>query len=172
MPEKRVTVWVQRFKDRASLMLQWIDPDTGRRKSKSANTADEKEAEQARADLEYELNHGLLSEPSKMPWEAFRDLYEDEKLAGVREATRKKAGYVFDAFADLAHPRTLGAVCERTISKYSVALREKGYKPATIQGHLAYLRAALRWAADQRLIPAAPKVAMPKVPKKRIIRKI
>jgi hypothetical protein len=39
MPEKRVTVWVQRFKDRPHLMLQWTDPDTGRRKSKSAETA-------------------------------------------------------------------------------------------------------------------------------------
>jgi integrase len=172
MPDERVTVWVQRFKDRQHLMLQWIDPDTGKRKSRSAGTGDEKEAEQSRADLEYELNHGLLSEPSKMPWETFRELYEDEKLAGAREATRKKAGYVFDAFAELARPRTLGTICERTLSKYAVALREKGFRPATIQGHLAYLRAALRWAADQRLIPAAPKVAMPKVPKKRIIRKI
>ena len=40
MPEKRVTVWVQRFPDRSYLMLQWLDPDTGRRKSKSAGTAD------------------------------------------------------------------------------------------------------------------------------------
>ena len=27
MSDKRVTVWVQRFKDRPHLMLQWIDPD-------------------------------------------------------------------------------------------------------------------------------------------------
>jgi integrase len=153
-------------------MLQWIDPETGKRKTKSSGTADEGKAEAKRADLEYELNHGLAAEPSKMPWEKFRETYEDEKLAGAREATRKKAGYVFDAFAELAHPRTLGTISERTLSKYAVALREKGFKPATIQGHLAYLRAALRWAADQKLIPAAPKVAMPKVPKKKIIRKI
>jgi hypothetical protein len=28
MSEKRATVWVQRFKDRPNLMLQWIDPFT------------------------------------------------------------------------------------------------------------------------------------------------
>jgi integrase len=49
---------------------------------------------------------------------------------------------------------------------------ERGMKAATIQGHLAYLRTALRWAADQRLLPAAPKVIMPKVPKKANVRKI
>ena len=70
MPEKRVTVWVQRFKDRDALMLQWIDPETGRRKSKSAETADPDNAEQKRADLEYELNHGKYQEASRMTWEA------------------------------------------------------------------------------------------------------
>src|SRR5262245_52011516 len=69
MPEKRVTVWVQRFNDRAHLVLQWTDPDTGRRKSKSAGTADEGEAERKRADLEYELNHGRYVEASRMNWE-------------------------------------------------------------------------------------------------------
>jgi hypothetical protein len=44
MPEKRVSVWVQRFNDRPHLVLQWLDPDTGKRKSQSAGTADEKEA--------------------------------------------------------------------------------------------------------------------------------
>ena len=33
---KRVTVWVQFFGDRPYLMLQWHDPVTGKRKSKSA----------------------------------------------------------------------------------------------------------------------------------------
>jgi integrase len=172
MSDQRITVYVLNSKDRPFLKLEWIEPETGRRRSQSAKTADPGEAEKARADLEYELNHGLHREPSKMPWETFRQLYHDEKLAGAREATRKKAGYVFDAFEELAHPRSLGVVNERMLSRYATQLREKSYKAPTIQGHLAYLRAALRWAADQKLIPTAPKVVMPKLPKKKIIRKI
>jgi integrase len=172
MPDKRITVYMLKPKDRPYYKLEYVDPDTGRRHGKSAKTADPDDADQARADWEYELNHGLASEPSKMLWERFRELYEDEKLAGAREATRKKAGYVFDSFEELARPRTLGRVTERTLSGYAAKLREGGMKAATIQGHLAYLRAALRWAADQKLIPVAPKVVMPKVPKKKIIRKI
>lgn len=172
MPERRITVWVQRFKDRPSLMLQWTDPETGVRRSKSARTADPAAAEKARADLEYELNHGLSHEPNRMPWQKFRELYEQEKLAGNREATRKKAGYVFDSFEELARPKTLGAVNERLISQYVTRLRAGGMKPATISGHLAYLKAALRWAAGQKLIPEVPQIDMPKVPKKRNIRKI
>jgi hypothetical protein len=71
--DERITVWVQRFKDRQALMLQWLDPDTGRRKSKSAGTDDAKQAEIARADLETDLNHGRHKEASRMSWEKFRE---------------------------------------------------------------------------------------------------
>ena len=104
MAAKRVTVWVQRFKDRPHLMLQWTDPDTGKRKSKSAETADEKEAEQARADLEYELNHGKYQEASRMFWERFRELFEDERVAGKRPYTRGNFTAAFDLFERLCHP--------------------------------------------------------------------
>ena len=39
-------------------MPQWHDSETGKRKSKTAGTCNPMEAEKARADLEYELNHG------------------------------------------------------------------------------------------------------------------
>jgi hypothetical protein len=55
---KRVVVWVQALPDRCNLTLQWHDPLTGRRRCKTAGTADRGEAEARRADLEYELNHG------------------------------------------------------------------------------------------------------------------
>jgi hypothetical protein len=34
MPEKRITVWVQKFPDRPHLVLQGRDPETGRRKDR------------------------------------------------------------------------------------------------------------------------------------------
>jgi hypothetical protein len=89
MAEKRVTVWVQRFKDRPHLMLQWNDPETGKRRSKSAESANEVEAERKRADKEYELNHGLHREPSKLAWATFREKFEDEYLPGIRERSRR-----------------------------------------------------------------------------------
>jgi hypothetical protein len=171
MSENRITVWVTHFKDQPFPVLQWTDPDTGARKSRSAKTAEPEAVESARGDLEYELNHGLHQRQSKMSWERFREIYETEKLAAVRPRTLEKAGNVFDSFETQARPQTLGKINERTISQYATKLREKGYSPATIYSHLAYLRAALRWAADQKLIPVAPKVMMPKLPKKKLIRR-
>ena len=85
----RLHVWVQRFPDRPNLMLQWHDPETGKRKSRSAQTNNPVDAEKARADLEYELNHGLYQEPSRMTWERFRQLFEAEYVAGLRPNTRR-----------------------------------------------------------------------------------
>jgi hypothetical protein len=53
---RRVRVWVQRSRGRANLMLQWHDPDTGKRRSKTAGTMNRDEAELRRADLEATLN--------------------------------------------------------------------------------------------------------------------
>jgi integrase len=174
MPEERVTVWVQRFKDRKHLMLQWTDPDTGKRKSKSAETDDPEKAETARADLEYELNHGKYQEASRMTWERFRELFEEEYVAGKRQATRDNYRHVLDAFEAVCSPRSLRAVSERTVSAFAAGLRKmklkngrEGMKPLSIKVYLQFLRTALGWAAQQKLLPAVPKFPMVKVPKKR-----
>lgn len=57
---QRVAVWVVRPKNRPSLQLQWRDPQTGRRRTRSAGTSDHGEARQKAADLAYELSHGFF----------------------------------------------------------------------------------------------------------------
>src|SRR5262249_54356218 len=135
---ERVHVWVQRFKDRPTLVLQWHDPTTGKRKSKSAGTADMDAAERIRADLEYELSKGLYKEPCKMPWLTFRTLFEEEKVAGYRPNTRGKISTVLDALEERMAPGTLGDVTERVLSRHAAELRKEGRKEATIRTHLAY----------------------------------
>src|SRR5262245_42207746 len=94
----RIRVGVRVYRDRPDLQLQWISPVTGKRKTKSAGTADRATAEQRAADLSYELSHGLHAEPSRVTWEAFREAFEREYLSGLRDGT----GKVYDlAFNDL-----------------------------------------------------------------------
>jgi integrase len=174
MPEKRVTVYVLKPKDRATLQLQWVDPDTGGRKSQSAGTADEKAAEQKRADLEADLNHGRYQETSRMSWERFRELFEDEYVAGKRQNTRENFKAALDLFERLCRPRTLKAITERTLSAFLAGLRKQPGRngnptmaASTIKVWMQFLRTALRWAAGQKFIAAAPKFPAVKVPKKR-----
>lgn len=174
MREKRITVWVQRFKDRPFLMLQWIDPESGRRRSKSAETTDEKAADQARADLEYELNNGKHHDPSRLQWERFRQMFQDEYTPGLRPRTQEKYGTVFDVFEQIVHPEKLRAITERTISAFVKGMRERkkrsgkiGLAPHTIKNYLIALKVAFGWAVEQRLLPEMPTFPTIKVPKKK-----
>jgi integrase len=171
--EKRVIVWVQRFKDRPNLMLQWIDPVTNRRKSKSAETADPEAAEKARGDLEYELNHGKYLAASRMSWEQFRKLFEEEYVAGCRPNTRRNYFDTFELFERLCNPLRLRSINERTISAFLSAMRKEktrgreGMMASTMHVRLQFLRSALRWAARQKLLPECPRFPTVKVPRKK-----
>jgi integrase len=175
MQEKRVTVYVLKPKDRATLQLQWVDPDTGGRKSRSAGTDDEREAEKARADLEYQLNHGMYQEASRLDWQRFRELFEAEYLPGLRERTREKYNTVLDVFEQVCHPAKLRAVTERTLSLFVKGMRERkqprkrtvGLAPMTMRNYLVSLKTALGWAVDQKLLPELPTFPEVKVPKKK-----
>lgn len=174
MSEKRVTVWVQAFQDRKALMLQWIDPDTGRRKSKSAKTDDPKEAEQARGDLEADLNAGRYAEASRMTWERFRELFEAEYVAGTRQDTQQNYRDTLELFEKVCHPKTLRSINERTISAFAAGMRKTpgrakgstGMMASTIKVRLQFLHTALTWAVKQKLLAAVPAFPVVKVPKK------
>jgi integrase len=169
MADKRVKVWVQHFKDRKSLVLQWVDPDTGRRKSRTAQTDDPKEAEQARADLEYELNHGRYQEASRMAWERFRELFEAEHVAPLRLNTHQVYRATLDAFEEICQPARLRSISERTLSQFAKGLGEskRQKQPSSVRVRLQFLRTALRWAVAQKMLPACPRFPVIKVPKKR-----
>jgi integrase len=173
MPDKRITVWVQRFKDRDTLMLQWLDPETGRRKSKSAETADPKEAEEKRADLEYELNHGLHREPSQLSWERFRELFERQYLPNVRPSTQRNYRNVLDLFEQICKPKRPWSITARTLTAFVAGLREvrvygrKGMVPSTISVRLQFLHSVLGWASTQGFLAKLPEFPEVRVPKKK-----
>jgi integrase len=172
--EHRIHVWVQPFKGREHLMLQWHDPDTGKRRSKSAGTSHRGLAEMKRTDLEYQLNHGLHQEASRMTWEKFRELFEDEHVAGTRPGTRHNYKLTLDAFERLCRPGQLRSVTERTVSAFLAALRrEPGVKPGTlmqagtIKIRMQFLHTALVWAAGQKFLPECPRFPAVKVPRRK-----
>jgi integrase len=172
MSEPRIKVWLLKLADRPFFKLEWLEPGTTRRRSISTKTADPDVAEQMRRDKEYELNHGLASEPCKITWQAFSGRYLAEKLADRRANTRGKWQTVSASFLRLCRPRSLGDVDASMLSRYAGQLRQAGHGKATVAGHLAYLRAALRWAARvPKLIPQVPVVDLPKLPKKSFIRR-
>src|SRR5262245_11965356 len=103
-------VWVQHMADRPHLTLQWHDPATGKRKSRAAGTCNPLVAEERRADLEYELNHGLHKEASQMSWARFREAFEAEYAAAARPRTRRNYAAALDAFEEICGPKRVAGV--------------------------------------------------------------
>jgi integrase len=171
--DKHIVVWIQRFKDRDTYMLQWHDPVTGKRRSKSAGTSIKGVAEMRRTELEYEINHNMHQEASRMSWEKFRERFEDEYLSGRRPSTRESFSVTFNSFERLCRPQTLRAITERTVSAFVAALRkepgQKGepVKESTIKVRLQFLHTALSWAAKQKLIPECPAFPTIRPPKRK-----
>jgi integrase len=174
MADKRIAVWVQKFPDRANLMLQWHDRDTGRRKSTSAETDDLKKAQTKRADLEADLNAGRYVEASRMTWERFRTVFTDEYVATRRTNTQRNYRFTFDAFEKVCNPQALRSITERTVSAFAAGLRAMpgkagadNMRSSTIRVRLQSLRAALRWAVGQKLLAQCPRFPVVKVSKRK-----
>lgn len=170
----KVKVWVQRMNDRPNLVLQWTDPLTGKRKSKSAETADPKEAADKAKDLEYELRHGKYAEPSKVAWSEFRKIYRADVLPGLRPRSREKVETVFTVFEAITTPTKMAVIDARSITRFVSGMRARilpkgkvGLAPITQHNYLTALKTALEWAVTQGFLAEVPPFPEIHVPKKK-----
>jgi len=98
-----ITVHVTAYADRENLILWWIDPVTERRRTKSAGTADKRQAERAAAALEAELRSGRTQD-ARMTWETFRERIEDEFLPGLAPRSRSSYSTVMNSISPSPRP--------------------------------------------------------------------
>ena len=88
-----IKVAVIAYPDRENLVLAYTDPVSGKRKTKSAGTSNEKKAWKAAAKWEEELLAGPHCPPSKVTWAEFRTRYEEEHLASLSKKGRDSARF-------------------------------------------------------------------------------
>ena len=89
MDEIKVSVFS--YPDRANLVLGYVDPVSGKRKTKSAGTSDPGAAERAAGEWEKELRTGRYQSASKLTWREFRQRYEAEK--GPMQSVKTQAAF-------------------------------------------------------------------------------
>ena len=159
---EEIKVTVCRYPDRKNLVLRYVDPVTGKQKTKSAGTPDEAKAIGAAAVWQDELNSGRYAAPSKMTWADFRKRHETEFQSGVALETRKKFATTFNLVERLMRPARLRDVTTEAVSRWVVALRDEERKDATIGVYARHLRGAMNWAASMAFVSVAPKVRAPK----------
>ncbi|GAG49182.1 unnamed protein product, partial [marine sediment metagenome] len=165
-------VSVVEFADRRHYQMQWRDPVSGRKKTKSTGVErtgrkkDRDAAQKVAGEFEAELREGRYKPASKVTWAEFRERYELEVLQGLADNTDLKVATVFNSVEQILNPQLLSGITTDRLSHYQSELRQGGRAEDTIKGHLAHLLAALRWAKDVGLLNQLPEIAMPKRAKK------
>ena len=157
-----IKVNVMQYPDRANLVLAYTDPVSGKRKTKSAGTSNEKDAWKAAAAWEEELRAGPQCPPSKVTWQAFRERYEQEHLASLAEKTRVHVSVALNHLEKYLNPDRLCKVNASALSTLQTKLRGRGIRETSIASILRSIKAALSWGVSVGLMKAVPRINMPK----------
>jgi integrase len=156
-----IKVSVNAWGNNRSLMLSWVDPVSGKRKTKSAKTKDWRVAERLAGKLAEELEAGLVS-PSRITWDEFVIRYQNEKLRTLAPATMESALGSLRQVKRVLEIEFLAKLTAAAMSKFAAELRKEGMGDSTIAHHLRGIKAATRWAAKLGIMAKAPAIEMPK----------
>lgn len=137
---------------------QWTDPVTGKRITRSARTANRREAERKAMTLETQLSRDLTFGAGSESWDAFQDVYESQHLESLSQKAMLKSVSVLSAFGESMQPCKPSAVSTAMLTEYAAKMRTAGRSEATIASHLTTIRAALSWARHQGFITAVPPI--------------
>ena len=159
-------VWVVDL-GRTKLALRWLDPVTGVQRQKSSGTCSHKAAERLAAKLESELDAGRYVPPTRMTWAAFRERYEFDRVSAFAVRTAETVAASMNHVERILRPRRLADISSASISHLASTLRRENLQDVTIVGHLARLRAALRWAKRMGFITQVPEFKCLRVQKVR-----
>jgi integrase len=156
-----IKVSVMQYADRENLLLVYIDPISGKRRTRSAGTSKEKDAWKTAAAWEEELRAGPHCPPSKVTWKDFRKRYETEHLASLSRNGRDSALFHLNQLEKHLNPDRLCKVNASSLSTLQTKLRATGIKETSIASCLRAIKAALSWAVSVGMLSRVPKVVMP-----------
>ena len=168
----RIKVYVvnlsTKAKPRPFLYFQWVDPTTGKRRTKSSKCSRHREAERAAVAFEKRLNSLQPTGEGAIGWEDFVVLYHAEHLSSLEDSSNLRVTSALNVFTKLVEPQRLGDITSATLSEYAATLRAKGRAEATLATHGGILHTAFEWAKQNGHIESVPK--FPRIAKKRLTR--
>jgi integrase len=158
----RISVIVFRPAGRPFYMAQWVDPDTGKKKTRSTKTAIKRDAERFAGNLAKKLEAGELDFKSRITWKDFRVRYQREYLSTLAEGTGKQYRCAMDCFEAKMQPNLLRSISKATIAEYRHKMAEAKLAVPTIKTRLGMIRAVMGQAEEWELIAKRPKFKLPK----------
>lgn len=150
---------------RTYLYFQWIDPVTGKRRSRSSKCTTKRDAERAAKAFQDNLNSSRPTANGSMPWEEFVRLFTSEHLSSMSQVSADRFTSILNVFEEFTDPQRLRSITAAVLTDYAVKLRESGRAESTISAHFERLKTALRWAVDNGYLAEVPR--MPKITQSR-----
>ena len=157
-----IKVQVVNYGEGRNYVLRYIDPISGKQKTKTSGTRNEQEAIKAAGVWQDELNSGRYVAPSRITWEQFKTRYLEEKVSSLAPRTAETVHSAFAHVDRLLAPDKLAKLTPEALSRFQAKLRKTGNRETSIASSLRTLKAALSWAVAMGLLVNMPKVNMPK----------
>lgn len=125
-----IKVKVVEFGDRKHFQMQYVDPITRKKKTRSTGV-NRDGTKKARADAakaagkwEAELREGRYASPSRTTWSSFRERYETEVVGGLSKRTLQQCDVVFDMVERLLNPQRVQDITAQRLSWLVAELRK------------------------------------------------
>lgn len=151
--------------DRGVYMLRWKDPTTGETRTRhTKHPLTRKGKRDALSDalaLQEQINSGR-ADAREFGWIEFEQRYTSEHLSGLAKGTRTAWTTARNHLCRIVKPATLADVDAQALSRLAATLRREGARETSIACYVRTIRAALSWAVEMELLPAAPRYRTPK----------
>jgi hypothetical protein len=125
---RKVRVCTFKRDGRKNYEMQWKDPITGLKQTRTTGCPKKKEADRVAIALENEIAAGatITKETDTITWAAFRKFFEDKVYRTQRIKTQWKSQSTFNAVERLINPMLLSSLCnDDIISDFEDKLRTK-----------------------------------------------
>jgi integrase len=140
--------------------LYYVDPATGKERTKRTAAMTRDDAQRAAGVWEQELvaYRGERDDG----WKLFRDKFRDEHVASLSDKTRAGYGTALNHYERLMNPHTLADLTPAALSQFQAKLVAEKRPVTSIGNYLTHMRTALNFAAMIGMIDKAPRIKMPK----------
>lgn len=162
---KFVTVSVMRRARSQNWLAYWSDPSTGRKRTRSLKTTDERTAIRMSQRIQTAINSGESIDEGPT-WENAVEAFKDDTFPSLSPASRADTLTTIKFLNVFVRPKSLAALNESAISNFAAQLRSteirgKLRSEATIRRYLAQVKRMLRWFHDAGYINRVPRIRMP-----------
>ena len=155
-----LTYTVFRPAGRKYFYVQWVNPFTRKKETRSTRATRRRDAEKFATRLLAAIEDHCERPHDKL-WAEFREAHAEQVLPSLADKTGRLYDTVFNGIEKLIDPIWLSDLDAQAISQFAAHYRAQKRSEQTIRAYLAHLKKSLEWAKSQGWLKTVPKIDKP-----------